>query len=74
MWLYLWKPDLFTHEFWPIFKPGARQPNAWFLEIAFVRKVGMSVCMCVSAPEATNNIHVILNLYNQLNKFVALET
>ena len=27
--------------------------------------------MCVSAPEAINYIHVILNLYNQLNKFVA---
>ena len=20
MWLYLWKSDLFTHEFWPIFQ------------------------------------------------------
>ena len=27
--------------------------------------------MCVPAPEAINYIHVILNLYNQLNKFVA---
>ena len=26
----------------------------------------MSVCACVSAPEAINYIHVILNLYNQL--------
>ena len=29
------------------------------------------MCVCVSAPEAINYIHVILNLYNQLNKFVA---
>ena len=29
------------------------------------------VCVCVSAPKAINYIHVILNLYNQLNKFVA---
>ena len=27
------------------------------------------VCVCVSTPEAINYIHVILNLYNQLNKF-----
>ena len=27
--------------------------------------------MCVSIPEAMNYIHMILNLYNQLNKFVA---
>ena len=47
---------------------------AWFFEIAFVREVGMRVCMraCVCVrPEAINYIHVILNLYNQLNKFVA---
>ena len=46
--------------------------RTWFLEIAFVRKVGMCVCVCVCvfAPEAINYIHVILNLYNQLNKFV----
>ena len=32
-----------------------------------------SVCVfaCVSAPKAINYIHVILNLYNRLNKFVA---
>ena len=41
----------------------------WFLEIAFVHDVGMSVCMCVH-PEGINYIQVILNLYNQLNKFV----
>ena len=31
----------------------------------------MSVCVRVSAPKAINYIHLILNLYNQLNKFVA---
>jgi len=30
------------------FKPGTCQPNAWFLEIAFVRDV--SVCVCVCPP------------------------
>ena len=51
----------------------AKGRRAWFLEIAFIREVGMRVCVCVcvSAPKAINNIHVILNLYNQLNKFVA---
>ena len=29
--------------------------------------------VCVSAPNAINYIHVILNLYNQLNKFVAFK-
>ena len=33
----------------------------------------MSVRACVSAPEAINYIHVILNLYKQLNKFVAFK-
>ena len=42
--------------------------HAWFLEIAFVCDVGVSVC--VPAPEAINYIHVIFNLYKQLNKFV----
>ena len=41
------------------------------LEIAFVREVGMSACVCMSIPEAINYIHMILNQYNQLNKFVA---
>ena len=49
--------------------------HTWFLEIAFVRDVGMCVCVCVrvcvSAPKVINYIHVMLNLYNQLNKFVA---
>ena len=38
-----------------------------------VKLVCMCVCacMCVSAAEAINYILVILNLYNQLNKFVA---
>ena len=56
-----------------IFKPGACQPCAWFLEIAFVREVGtVCLCVCVSVPKAINYIYVLLNLYNQLNKFVAL--
>ena len=47
----------------------------WFLKIAFVRDIGVRACVCVSAPEAINYIQVmIFNLYNQLNKFVALET
>ena len=36
-----------------LFKPGACQPkHAWFLEIAFIREVGMLVCMhaCVCPP------------------------
>ena len=46
--------------------------RAWFLEIVFVRDVSMCVCMHVCVcPEAIKYIHVILNLYNQLNKFVA---
>ena len=28
------------------------------------------VCVCLSVPKAINYIHVILNLYNQLNMFV----
>ena len=58
-----------------IFKPGVRWLEcAWFIEIAFVREVGKCVCVhaCVSAPKAINYIHVIFNLYNQLNKFVAV--
>ena len=34
--------------------------------------VCVCVCVCVCLPpEAINYIHVILNLYNKLNKFVA---
>ena len=55
-----------------IVKPGAQKlARTWFLEIASVRDVGMCVHVCVSALEAINYIHMILNLYNQLNKFVA---
>ena len=45
-----------------------RLAHAWFIEIVFVHEVGMLVC--VSTLEAINYIHVIFNLYNQLNKFV----
>ena len=48
---------------------GQRPAHPWFLEIVFVYNDGVSVC--VSVPEAINYIHVILNVYNQLNKFVA---
>ena len=35
---------------------AVRSPaRAWFLKIDPVRIVGMRVCVCVSAPEATNN-------------------
>ena len=36
-----------------IFKPGARRPHAWFLEITFTAQV--YACVCVYAPEAINN-------------------
>ena len=46
---------------------------SWFLEIAFVRKVSISVCKhvraCVSATKAINYIHMILNLYIKVSKF-----
>ena len=62
-----------------------RPACAWFLEIAFVREVSMHArvcvcvcvcvrvcaCLCVSTLKAINYILVILNLCNQLNKFVA---
>ena len=35
--------------------------NLRFLEIAFVREVGMYVCVCVSAPEAINNYSCEMN-------------
>ena len=37
-------------KFFNLFKLGACRPNGthtWFLEIAFVRDVGMCVCACV---------------------------
>ena len=47
---------------------SASRTFVWFLFLT------SSVCVCpracVSAPEAINYIHMILNLYNQLNKFV----
>ena len=55
-------------------KPGARQPKAgaclvsWNCFCPRIRYVCMSVCV---RPEDINYIHVILNQYNQLNKFVA---
>ena len=47
-----------------IFKLGTRRSAAWFL-------LSAKSYVCVSAPEAIYYIHVILNLYNQLNKFAA---
>ena len=41
-----------------------------FLKLLLSEKL-VCVRACVSALEAINYIHVILNLYNQLNKFVA---
>ena len=41
----------------------------WFLEIAFVCDVG--ICVCVCACTCVSALEAILNLYNQLNKFVA---
>ena len=35
--------------------------------------VCVCLCVCVSAPKVTNYIHVILNLYDQLNKFVVFK-
>ena len=41
--------------------------------LLFVKLVCLCVCVCVSAPEAINCIHMILNMYNQLNKFVTFK-
>ena len=38
----------------PLLISFLNQARAWFLRIASVRK-SMRVCVCVSAPEATNN-------------------
>ena len=50
---------------------GQRPARAWFLEIAFVREVGMRVCsfvcMCVR-PRLLETIYVKLSLNRQLNK------
>ena len=54
-----------------LFKPNMHQPHGWFLEIAFVHDVSMCVHVCVPTPEAINYIHMIFNLYNQPNKFIA---
>ena len=62
---------------WP--KDGARLvswncfcPRCRYVCVCACACACMSACyMCVSAPEAINYIHMILNLYNQLNKFVA---
>ena len=54
------------------FSKFVNQARTWFLEISFVREVSMFACVCVSAPETINYIHVIFNLYNQLNKIVAI--
>ena len=35
-------------------RAGRRPARAWFLDIAFVREVGMRVCVC-ARPEAINN-------------------
>ena len=43
------------------------QVRTWFLEITFVHDISMCVCVCLPI----NYIDVILNQYNQLNKFVA---
>ena len=52
-------------------RASQRLACTWFLEITFVHEVG--VCVCVSTLKVINYIHVILNLYNQLNKFVAFK-
>ena len=51
---YLWQNNLLNQA-----RAGQRPARAWFLEIAFVRKV--DVCMCVSVcppPGALITIHV----------------
>ena len=50
---------------------GQRPVCAWFLEIAFVRKVDMLVCVVCPQGYKINYILMIFNLYNQLNKFIA---
>ena len=32
--------------------------TCWFLKIAFVQEVGMCLCICVSAPQAIETVHV----------------
>ena len=54
-------------------KPGTPVWRAsGFLKLLLsVTSVCVCACVCVPAPEAMNYIHMISNLYNQLNKFVA---
>ena len=47
------------------------QACTWFLELVFVCDVGMCVFVFVlSTSKAINYIHMIMNLYNQLNKLI----
>ena len=38
-----------------LYKQFLNQARAWFLEIDIVREVWMCLCVCVSAPKASNN-------------------
>ena len=54
---------LVSHPPPTIFKPGAPGFLKLLLSVTLI-------CVCVSALKAINYIHMILNMYNQLNKFV----
>ena len=58
-----------------IIKPGVCQPLAGVRLVSWncfcLQRQYVCLRVCVSAPEAIKYNHVIFNLYNQLNKFIA---
>ena len=52
---------MYVQSFLNQVRAGQRPACAWFLEIAFVREVGVCVCVCVSAPEGINNYSCEMN-------------
>ena len=65
----LFPVSLLLNQMWA----GQRRVPAFLKLLLSARSVCVCACACVRvpAPEAINYIHVILNLYNQRNKFVA---
>ena len=63
---YFMSPKIVDNKVWYRIQPTL----SWVHACQVCVCVCVCVCARVSAPEAINYIHVILNLYNQLNKFV----
>ena len=75
MWLYLWKPDLFTHEFWSIFQKQINFLGIAYNELKFyLEKANLSSYLPLQYGVVTCSFLVVSKMCEKVNMDMLVAT